>query len=62
MDRGEGEVAIVRADRGFGFLVDDNGTRRHFRLGGQQLTVGDRVSFVAVSADKGPAARELQQL
>jgi cold shock CspA family protein len=63
VERGEGEVAVVRADRGFGFLVDDSGTRRHFRLRGQhQLNVGDRVSFVAVSADKGPAARELQPL
>jgi tetratricopeptide (TPR) repeat protein/cold shock CspA family protein len=62
-ERGEGEVAVVRADRGFGFLVDDSGIRRHFRLRGQhQLNVGDRVSFVAVSADKGPAARELQPL
>jgi tetratricopeptide (TPR) repeat protein/cold shock CspA family protein len=62
-ERNEGEVAVVRADRGFGFLVDDSGTRRHFRLRGErQFNIGDRVSFVAVSADKGPAARELQPL
>lgn len=61
--RGEGVVAVVRPERGFGFLVDAEGTRRHFRLRGpRRLEVGDRVSFVAVSADKGPAARELQPL
>lgn len=62
-ERGEGVVAVVRPERGFGFLVDADGTRRHFRLRDpQRLEVGDRVSFVAVSADKGPAARELKPL
>lgn len=62
-ERGEGVVAVVRPERGFGFLVDADGTRRHFRLRApQRLEVGDRVTFVAVSADKGPAARELKPL
>lgn len=60
--RSQGVVDVVRADRGFGFLVDDQGTRRHFRLGGRRVNVGDRVSFVAVAAEKGPAACELQRL
>jgi Tfp pilus assembly protein PilF/cold shock CspA family protein len=62
-ERGEGVVDVVRPDRGFGFLVDGEGTRRHFRLRGvRRVNVGDRVSFVPVSAEKGPAASELQPL
>ena len=56
-----GTVDIVRDDRNFGFLVDDEGVRRHFRLWPEHgLHKGDRVRFVAASATKGPAARELK--
>jgi tetratricopeptide (TPR) repeat protein/cold shock CspA family protein len=62
-ERGEGVVDVVRPERGFGFLVDAQGTRRHFRVrGGRRVAVGDRVSFLPVSAEKGPAARELKPL
>lgn len=59
-----GRVDIVRRDRNFGFVVDDrDGTRRHFRLrGGLRLRVGDRVSFVPVTGEKGPAARDVKRL
>jgi tetratricopeptide (TPR) repeat protein/cold shock CspA family protein len=61
--RGEGVVDVVRPERGFGFLIDADGTRRHFRLRGvRRVNVGDRVSFLPVSAEKGPAASELQPL
>lgn len=58
--RSIGTVAIVRADRGFGFLVDDDGTRRHFRLkGSPELSEGAKVSFVPRDAEKGPAAADV---
>lgn len=58
--RGIGTVAMVRADRGFGFLVDDSGTRRHFRLKGSPgLSQGARVSFVPRDAEKGPTATDV---
>jgi tetratricopeptide (TPR) repeat protein len=62
-ERLRGRVDVVRANRNFGFLVDDAGTRRHFRLTPNvSVRRGDRVSFVAVAAAKGPAARELEPL
>jgi Flp pilus assembly protein TadD len=61
--RSNGRVDIVRPEGKFGFLVDDDGTRRHFRLTPNlRLRRGDRVSFVPVAADKGPAASELERL
>jgi tetratricopeptide (TPR) repeat protein/cold shock CspA family protein len=57
---GIGRVDVVWVDRGFGFLVDDTGTRRHFRLpGSATLQKGDRVRFRAVEAEKGPAAKDV---
>ena len=62
-ERLHGRVDVVREERNFGFLVDDVGTRRHFRLTPKlRVRRGDRVSFIAVAADKGPAARELEPL
>jgi Flp pilus assembly protein TadD/cold shock CspA family protein len=61
-DRSEGigRVDVVWVDRGFGFLVDDTGTRRHFRLrGSAALQKGDRVRFRPVDAEKGPAAKDV---
>jgi hypothetical protein len=58
-----GRVDVVRPERKFGFLLDEAGPRRHFRLTSNlHFRRGDRVSFVAFSADKGPAARELEPL
>jgi tetratricopeptide (TPR) repeat protein/cold shock CspA family protein len=61
-ERQVGRVDVVRPERNFGFLVGDDGVRRHFRLRGPpRLRVGDRVSFVPFEGEKGPAARELEQ-
>jgi cold shock CspA family protein len=59
-----GTVNVLRPERGFGFLVDDqHGTRRHFRLpGGVDLEVGGRVTFIPFQAAKGPAAHEVRRL
>ena len=51
-----GQVAVVDPDRGFGFLVDELGTRRHFKLRTRTLRKGDRVQFQPTDAPKGPAA------
>jgi tetratricopeptide (TPR) repeat protein len=62
-ERLRGRIDVVRPEGKFGFLVDDEGTRRHFRLTPNlRVRRGDRVSFLAVAADKGPAARELEPL
>jgi tetratricopeptide (TPR) repeat protein/cold shock CspA family protein len=58
--RRTGTVAVLRPDRGFGFLVEDDGTRRHFRVKtGTDLTEGTTVSFVPREAEKGPAAADV---
>jgi tetratricopeptide (TPR) repeat protein/cold shock CspA family protein len=58
--KGIGTVAMVRADRGFGFLVDEDGTRRYFKLKGSPgLEEGAAVSFVPHNAEKGPAAADV---
>jgi tetratricopeptide (TPR) repeat protein len=52
-----GRIAMVREERGFGFLVDDAGVRRHFRLpDGTDLAQGQEVAFTPIAAEKGPAA------
>lgn len=63
-ERSVGRVDVLRPERNFGFLVDENDrVRRHFRLRGpRQLAVGDRVSYLPVEEDKGPAARELKRI
>lgn len=56
-----GRVDVLRPERNFGFLVDEvDGVRRHFRLGELKLRVGDRVTYLAVEQQKGPAARDLR--
>jgi tetratricopeptide (TPR) repeat protein/cold shock CspA family protein len=58
-----GRVDLVRPERKFGFLVGDDGVRRHFRLHGlPRLRGGDRVSYVPFEGKKGPAARELERV
>lgn len=54
-----GAVAVVNPDKGFGFLVDESGIRRHFKLRGRGIQKGDRVRFVPAEAPKGPAARDV---
>lgn len=55
-----GKVDQVNPDRGFGFLVDETGTRRHFRVRGRlQLRRGDVVQFRPIDAERGPAARDV---
>jgi tetratricopeptide (TPR) repeat protein/cold shock CspA family protein len=54
-----GAVDVVRADKGFGFLVDESGTRRHFRLRDDSIHRGDRVRFTPAVAPKGPVAKDV---
>lgn len=60
--RARGRIDVVRRERRFGFIVDDaDGTRRHFRLPrGCAFRRGDRVSFLPVDEEKGPAAKDVQ--
>jgi tetratricopeptide (TPR) repeat protein len=57
-----GRVHVVRADGGFGFLVDElDGSRRHFRLPrSRTLAVNDRVRFSPLEREKGPAAELIE--
>jgi tetratricopeptide (TPR) repeat protein/cold shock CspA family protein len=56
-----GTIDVIREDRNFGFLVDDDGIRRHFRLSGSSsLRKGQRVVFSATTAPKGPAAHHVR--
>jgi cold shock CspA family protein/thioredoxin-like negative regulator of GroEL len=57
-----GRVEVVNEERNFGFLVDEAGTRRHFRLSGLKVRRGQRVHFTPLEAKKGPAARDLTPL
>ncbi len=57
---GHGRVDVLRIDRGFGFLVDDAGVRRHFRVdSAADLAQGQEVTFIPVAAAKGPAANNV---
>jgi len=57
-----GKVAVVNPQRGFGFLVDEHGVRRHFRLDDARLRKGDRVRFLPREASKGPAAQDVARI
>jgi tetratricopeptide (TPR) repeat protein/cold shock CspA family protein len=58
---GRGVIDHVRPERGFGFLVDDGGTRRHFRIHGDDYPAkGQQVTFAVVTGQKGPAARDVR--
>jgi tetratricopeptide (TPR) repeat protein/cold shock CspA family protein len=57
-----GHVDVVREDRGFGFLVDDGGTRRHFRIRGAAPRKGERVRFTPAEGEKGPSARDVRTI
>ena len=54
-----GAVDVVKPDKGFGFLIDESGTRRHFRLRDDSIHKGDKVRFVPAEASKGPAAKDV---
>jgi cold shock CspA family protein len=54
-----GDVDVVQPEKGFGFLVDEFGTRRHFKLRSRAIKKGDRVRFVPTDAPKGPAAKDV---
>lgn len=62
VDRHTGRIELVRAKRGFGFLVDEEeGTKRHFRLKqGVRLDRGQQVSFIPMKIERGPAARDVR--
>jgi len=56
-----GTVDLVKPERGFGFLVDDAGVRRHFRLRQQMhLAKGQQVTFVQSKTEKGPTAQDVR--
>lgn len=56
-----GEIVYLNPKRGYGFLVDENGIKRHFRLDrGERLSKGRRVTFAAREKQKGPAADDVR--
>lgn len=56
-----GKVHHVRADRGFGFLVDDaDGERCYFKLKGDTFADGQPVRFIRGDTERGPAARNVR--
>jgi len=62
--RMEGAIRKIKLDRGFGFIAGDDGQDHFFHWSGmektskdfRELEIQDRVSFVAISGDKGPRA------
>jgi tetratricopeptide (TPR) repeat protein/cold shock CspA family protein len=59
-----GKVVTLRPERAFGFLEDERGTRRHFRLKGppDAFSRGASVRFRPTEEKKGPAARDVQPI
>lgn len=55
-----GEVVYLNPKRHFGFLVDEGGVKRHFRLRGEELQKGAEVTFVPTVQKKGPAADDVR--
>lgn len=58
-----GQVTMMESSRGFGFITAENGTDHFFHMSGcrafKSLRLYDRVSFVSVSAAKGPRAEDI---
>ncbi len=60
-DSRTGEVVYLNPRRHFGFLVDQEGVKRHFPLKESEgLNKGNRVIFVPTEQTKGPAARDVR--
>ena len=59
-----GRVVTLRPERAFGFLEDEQGIRRHFRLKGppDAFSRGASVRFRPSEEKKGPAARDVQPI
>jgi cold shock CspA family protein len=67
-----GKVSRIVHERGFGFITPDDGPALdHFFLihwvytlprGFHDLQIGDRVTFIPMSNDKGPRAVEVRAL
>jgi tetratricopeptide (TPR) repeat protein/cold shock CspA family protein len=59
-----GTVHHLRAERGFGFVVDaSDGARCYFKLRrDHRLSAGHAVEFVRADTKRGPAAREVRRL
>jgi tetratricopeptide (TPR) repeat protein/cold shock CspA family protein len=56
-----GEVVYLNPRGHFGFLVDQKGVKRHFRIKvSSGLRKGNRVTFIPTEQEKGPAARDVQ--
>jgi len=61
-----GTIKTLVADRGFGFIAREGGTKDLFfhskDLSGvtfDELNIGDAVTFEVVKGDKGPAAKNV---
>ena len=58
-----GQITMMESSRGFGFITADNGMDHFFHMSGcrafKSLRMQDRVSFVPVSAAKGPRAEDI---
>lgn len=67
-DREQGEVKWFNANKGFGFIIRENGEEIfvHFRSirgdGRRSLRDGERVSFCVAETDKGPQAEEVESI
>lgn len=55
-----GEVVYLNPKRHFGFLVDEAGVKRHFRLRDKNLHKGAEVTFAPAEQKKGPAADDVR--
>ncbi len=59
--QGTGEVVYLNPKKHFGFLVDRDGTKRHFRTKDKtELRKGAVVSFLPKDQEKGPAASDVR--
>ena len=58
-----GQITMMESSRGFFFIAGDNGTDYFAHMSGarafKSLRMHDRVSFVPVSAAKGPRAEDV---
>jgi cold shock CspA family protein len=63
-----GTITNVVRDRGFGFIIDDNGLNRFFHLAElrgwafEDVQVGDKVIFMPEASPRGPRAVAVRQI